>query len=314
MITVFGSIGIDLTFALPHLPSVGETVLTPTLTQALGGKGANQAVAASRDGIPTRFIGCVGRDAFGQSAREALTREGIDATQLTAVAAPTALAAVWIDGEGRNAIAVASGANGELRATALTSAALPPASLLLLQMEIPAHQTEAAIRIAKQARAKVLLNLAPALPLPRNVLRSVDILVINEHEAFTLCAALGLAAAGEDGLDVETTAALAQALAAALGVLVVVTLGAHGAIAVAGGATLRATALAIEPRDTTGAGDCFVGVLAAGLMRGLELEGALQRAAVAGSLACTRLGASPSFPTRLEIDAAVARLPQGRSR
>ena len=114
MITVFGSINVDLTFRLPHLPAVGETVLTPTFTQAVGGKGANQAVAAARDGAATCFIGCVGDDSFGAIARTALADVGIDVSGLETVPGTTGLAAVWVDGRGRNQIAVASGANGAL--------------------------------------------------------------------------------------------------------------------------------------------------------------------------------------------------------
>src|SRR5256885_3251263 len=111
MITVFGSINVDLTFRLPHLPAVGETVLTPAVTQAVGGKGANQAIAAARDGAATRFIGCVGADDFGATARMALADLGIDVGGLKTVAGATGLAAGWVDGQGRDQIAVASGAH-----------------------------------------------------------------------------------------------------------------------------------------------------------------------------------------------------------
>ena len=107
MITVFGSINVDLTFRLPHLPAMGETVLTPAVTQAVGGKGANQAIAAARDGAATRFIGCVGADDFGATARTALEGLGIDVSGLKIAPGATGLAAVWIDGQGRNQIAVA---------------------------------------------------------------------------------------------------------------------------------------------------------------------------------------------------------------
>jgi ribokinase len=298
MIHVFGSINIDLTFRLPHLPVVGETVLTPSFTQAVGGKGANQAIAAARDGAPTRFIGCLGSDGFGTMAREMLQAVGLDVRSLATVPGATGLAAVWIDGEGRNVIAVASGANGALRADALGGDAIRPGSLVVLQMEVPIAATTAAITLAKSAGAKVLLNLAPALPLPLAALRQVDILVLNEHEADSLCQALALPAMppNEQG----------RALADKLGSVVMITLGAGGAIGIDNGSLWRATALPVTAIDTTGAGDCFVGVLAAGLTRGLDLPGAMQRAAVAGSLACTVVGAMPSFPSRERIDAAVA--------
>jgi ribokinase len=298
MIHVFGSINVDLTFRLGHLPVAGETVLTPSFTQAVGGKGANQAVAAARDGAAARFVGCLGSDSFGGIARQILAKVGLDISALATVEGATGLAAVWIDGEGRNAIAVASGANGALRADALRSDLLQEGSLVVLQMEVPASETARAIALAKSVGANVLLNLAPALPLPLAALGQVDVLVVNEHEAESLCQSLALTTA--------TPEEQARALAARLTTTAIITLGAAGAIAVRDGMLWRATAMHVTPVDTTGAGDCFVGVLAASLTRGLPLPDALRRAAVAGSLACTVVGAMPSFPSRERIDAAVA--------
>ena len=184
MITVFGSINVDLTFRLPHLPAVGETVLTPAVTQAVGGKGANQAIAAARDGAATRFIGCVGADDFGATARTALADLGIDVGGLKTVAGATGLAAVWVDGQGRNQIAVASGANAALKAGALAGRAITPDTIVVLQMETPAAQVEAVIGQAARIGAKVVLNLAPALPLPPAALRQVEIVVLNDGVIF----------------------------------------------------------------------------------------------------------------------------------
>jgi ribokinase len=298
MITVLGSINVDLTFRVPHLPDVGETVLTPGFSEAVGGKGANQAIAAARDGAATRFIGCCGEDAFGATARSLLIDAGVDATGLeTLQGVATGLASILVDGEGRNKIAVASGANGKVEARAL-DARLAPGSQLVLQMEIPAAEVEAAIAHAKRAGAHVLLNLAPALPLPLAALRQVDTLVVNEHEASTLCGELGLAAAEPE--------AQARALSRMLGTTVIITLGVAGAIAFHRGILLCAPALPVKAIDSTGAGDCFVGVLAAGLTRGLDLPAAMRRACAAGSLACAIVGAAPSFPTARQIDAALA--------
>src|ERR1700730_18324249 len=147
MITVFGSINVDLTFCLEHLPAVGETVLTSEVTQAVGGKGANQAIAAARDGAATRFIGCVGSDSFGVTGRTALADVGIDVSGLQTVPGATGLAAVWVDGRGRNQIAVASGANGALTAGALAGQAITPHTLVVLQMETPAAEGKAAIAV-----------------------------------------------------------------------------------------------------------------------------------------------------------------------
>ena len=272
MLTVFGSINVDLTFRVPHLPRVGETVLTPSVFRAVGGKGANQAAAAARDGAATRFIGCVGEDAFGAMARSALADIGVDTSLLQSTAESTkeatGLAAVWVDAAGRNQIAVASGANGALRAAAFAAAAAVPNEHVVLQMETPAEEVAAVIDAAKRRGATVILNLAPALPLSAAALRAVDVLVLNEQEA------------------------------------------AAGAIGAAGAVRWQASALPVVAVDTTGAGDCFVGVLAAAMLRGLTLPAAMRRAAVAGSLACTIVGAMPSFPGRASIEAALAGAPQ----
>jgi ribokinase len=237
MIVVFGSINIDLTFRLPHLPAVGETVLTPTFTQAVGGKGANQAIAAARDGAPTRFIGCVGSDTYGQTARAAMADVGIDISGLRSAPEGTAVAAVWIDGEGRNQIAVASGANRALKADALVQQAMPAGTIVVLQMETPASEVGGVIAHARERNCKIILNLAPALPLARATLKQVDVLVVNEHEAATLSAVLELGH-GE-------VADLVVAIARVLGNTVVITLGAKGAIGARDEAIWRVEALPV---------------------------------------------------------------------
>jgi len=296
-IIVFGSINIDLTFRVPHLPSVGETVLTAAFSQAVGGKGANQAIAAARDGAVTSFIGCVGNDIFGTSARTALADLGIETSGLKTVPGSTGLATVWVDGDGHNQIAVASGANSALKADALCDRDIGPSTFLLLQMETRPAEVEAAIAHARSRGAHVILNLAPALPLPDPVLREVAVLVLNEHEAMVLCGLLALP-------EVEPAEQVA-ALARYLNITVIITLGRAGAIGAGNGTLWQVDALAVPAVDTTGAGDCFVGVLAAALSRGASIGDAMQRAAVAGSLACTIVGAMPSFPTGDKIDRAL---------
>ncbi len=300
MISVFGSINMDLTFQVPSLPSMGETTLTPEFTEAVGGKGANQAIAAVRDGANTRFAGRVGDDAFGEQVTSALRNEGINVEALTAVPGKTALASIWVDERGDNMIIVASGANARLTSEALSATTLNSETLVVLQMEVPVAEIEAVIAKAKQSGARVLLNLAPALPISDDALRQVDILVLNEHEARTLCDQLKLSASTAE----EQVAALHVLLEAS----VIITLGADGVMAMHQGQGYRAPAFPVEPVDTTGAGDCFVGVFAAALDAGLAFEDALARAAVAGSLACTIVGAMPSFPSKEQIDRAVAEL------
>src|SRR5262245_13181597 len=296
-ITVFGSINVDLTFRLPHLPVVGETVLTPTFTEAVGGKGANQAIAAARDGAPTRFIGCVGNDSYGRTARRALADVGIDVGDLKDVPEATGLASIWIDPEGRNQIAVASGANRALKAEALFQQEISAETFVLLQMETPTREVEAVIGYAKQKNAQIILNLAPPLPRAVETLKQVNILIVNEHEAALLSDQLRL----PQGDPADRIVGLAQILDNTL----ILTLGAAGAIAALGQQLWRVEALPVNAIDTTGVGDCFVGVLASALCRGATLAAAMRRAAVAASLACTIVGAMPSFPRREAIDAAL---------
>lgn len=301
MITVLGSINVDLVLSLDRLPSVGETVLTDGVVEAVGGKGANQAIAAARDGAEVRFVGAVGSDAFGKTALAAMHRSGVETSGVETVAGPTGVAMVWVDRDGRNKIAVASGANGRLAPSAVERMSISPADTLVLQMEVPSGTIVAAIARAKAAGARVVLNLAPARPLPVEVLRQVDILVVNEVEAAELGQVLGL--------EIADHSARTVALAERLGITIVTTLGADGAVAaVKGGVTHRVPALPVKAVDTTGAGDCFVGVLTAALDRNLALPDAMRRAASAASLACTVLGAEPSFPSRDTTDAALARV------
>jgi ribokinase len=283
MIVVFGSINLDLIFPLPHIPAPGETVLGPTTRIEPGGKGANQAVAAARDGARTIMAGAIGRDALATDALRLLREANVDLTRVAATDAATGCAAIAVDPQGRNAIAVGSGANLRASADQIEDALLGPETTLLLQMEVPAEQTAALIRRAKARGARTVLNLAPALPF--DALRDTDILVVNETEAAWLAARLG-------------SAASAGAIQAVLGTTVIRTLGEDGVET----ATQRIPARRIVPIDTTAAGDCFVGVLGAALDRGQSLTDALHRATAAAALCCTRPGSQGSIPWADETD------------
>jgi ribokinase len=292
MIVCFGSINLDLIFRLPVLPLVGQTVLGPNLHIEPGGKGANQAVAAARDGAVVVFAGAVGRDALATDALALLRQSGIDLTRVIQSDLATGAASICVDPAGRNLIAVASGANLAARAAQIEDALLGVRSTVLLQMECAPAETEALIRRARAAGSRIVLNLAPAAPLPREVLGMVDVLVVNEPEAEFLAETLGCEAS-------------ASALHAVLQVDVVVTLGEAGLQAATARGAWGIPAHKVAVVDTTGAGDCFTGVLAAGLDRGLVLEEALHRANVAAGLACTVAGTQSSMPTRAASDAAV---------
>jgi len=301
MITVFGSINVDLVFPVPILPRAGETVLGSDYRVALGGKGANQAVAAARDGAKVRFYGRIGRDEFGRMARAGLVAAGVDVAGVAESVAPTGCAAICVDAAGRNQIAVAGGANLELRAADVPDAALGPGTTLVLQMEAPADEVARLILRAHARGVFVILNLAPARALGHDALRGAGILVVNESEAAAL--------AHTQQVTASEAAAIARELAAVFGNTVVVTLGERGAVGASREKDWSVGALPVTALDTTGAGDAFVGVLAAACDRGETFATALHRASIAGSLACLAPGAQPSLPTKAAIDARLGDLP-----
>jgi ribokinase len=288
-VLVFGSANADLVFAVPQLPAPGVTVLGEGVRSFPGGKGANQAVAAARDGATVAFAGCVGRDAFAAVATGALRDAGVDLSRLAELDQPTGCAAICVDPQGRNQIAVAPGANLAARAAQVEDAALHASVVVLLQMEVPPGEVAALIHRAKARGAHVVLNLAPPGDLPLDALRAVDLLVVNEHEAAVLFDRVG----PQDHAG----------LAAALGTALLVTLGERGAALFQGTATIGVPAFPVTPVDTTGAGDCFCGVLCAALDRGLPMDQAMRRASAAAAIACTRPGAAASMPTAAETDA-----------
>jgi ribokinase len=302
VITVFGSINIDLVTRVPHLPRPGETVLAASYQTHCGGKGANQAVAAARASggvVPVRMIGAVGDDGFGVLARDNLGREGVDVSRLRIVAANTGCAFIQVDDAGENVITCASGANQLLNAAALDGLPFAATDVLVLQMEVPLAENLKAAVLARSAGARIIANLAPipagldAAGLDQ-LLAAVDILVVNEHEAAHAAAILSLPA--------DPPGPAVKAIAARTGRTILATLGGDGALAAQpSGEVLTAAAPKITPMDTTGAGDTFVGVLAAALAEGLELRPAMTRACKAAALACMSLGAQSAMPRRAAI-------------
>jgi ribokinase len=296
MLLVFGSLNVDLLFQVAALPRPGETVLCPGYAIAAGGKGANQATAAARAGAAVRMIGQVGDDSFGRHAREALVAAGVDCTRVATSARPTGTAVIGVDRQGENQIMVASGANLDTDPGQIEETELAPGVTVLCQNELRPAATAALLARAKARGARTILNLAPAEGLPASVLDGLDLLVVNEHEAAI--------AAGAKGAPAD----LARALAARHDLTCVVTLGSRGALALGRMGNYRVAALAVDALDTTGAGDAFVGVLAAALDGALTLPRALRRASVAAGLACTRIGAQTSQPDAAAIAARVAEL------
>ncbi|MBI3648258.1 MAG: ribokinase [Actinobacteria bacterium] len=288
VLAVLGAINVDLVVTLDRLPGPGETVGGGSFARHHGGKGGNQAVAAARalqDPGRVVMIGCVGDDELGASAVEALRAEGIGLRVATALA-PTGVALIVVDARGENQIAVAPGANDGVLASVIDEALgeeLGPGSVVLASLEVPFEGVRRAAEISREQGATFVLNPAPAQPWALELLPHAAFVTPNESEL----AALG---------DVPS------------GVAVIETRGERGARIHAGGSTQDVPSLAVEPVDTTGAGDCFNGVLAAGLLEGLPLHEAVERAVVAAALSVTKHGAREGMPGRAEIDGAVASL------
>ena len=290
MIVVFGSVNVDLIVPVPRLPRPGETVLGNDYALLPGGKGANQALAARRAGAEVVLAGAVGGDSFAGIALDLLRRANVDTRLVRIVEQPTGCAAIMVSSEAENMIAVAPGANSSTRSDQVPDELLGAGTTLVTQMEVPPSETALLIRRQRARGGYSLLNLAPALPVDTALLEEIDLVVANEGEA----AAMG-----------SSPERLAERLRHGL----VVTRGAAGAVALLReGTRIEVPALAIEPIDTTGAGDTFVGVLAAALDLGATLETALRRASAAAGLACLARGAQTAMPDSLAITAAINRL------
>lgn len=269
-VVVLGSLNQDLHLAVERHPTSGETVMSGDIVRRFGGKGANQAIAAARAGVPTRFVGNVGEDAAGQEYRTRLERFGVDTSRLRTVGdAPTGTAIIYNDRDGENMIVVAPGANHRIGPEDLDRLDdLTEDDVLLMPLESPLEVVSAAARLGHERGARVIVNLAPFAPLPPDVLALCSPVVVNEHEAELLTAA---------GLRVED---------------LLTTLGARGAR----WGDLAVPAEKVVPVDSTGAGDAFCGALAAALARGASRETALSRATTAASTTVLHHGAQPAMP------------------
>jgi ribokinase len=312
-VVVVGSVNVDLVARVDHLPAAGETVGNAAFDHRPGGKGGNQAVAAARLGAGVAFVGAIGDDPLAAEARTALAAEGIDLAELSVVAGSTGVALILVDRHGENAIAVAPGANAGLGADVVTGAlrrlAIGQGDMILVGHEIPTATVRAALAAGRSAGARTILNPAPAAGIERSVFDLVDILVPNRVELGQIVAADGRRSGREPdpGAPPERLAATlltASGDGPAIREAVVVTLGAAGAIAIRpDGTVVEAVAPRVEAIDTVGAGDTFVGALAADLAAGRALDEAVLRAVTAAALSTTRAGARGGMPTSPELDA-----------
>jgi len=296
-VLVVGSCSIDMIVRVDKIPCIGETVIGGKFHSAGGGKGANQAVTAARAGASVKFVGRVGRDDFGKAIMAGLKADGIDVSDLGVdPKEPSGIAFIFVGGGGENSIAVASGSNLRLLPAdvAKTGASFKPGNILLVQLESPLPTVAAAALLARKRGMRVILNPAPARSLPDSLLRNVDIITPNEHEAESLT-----------GTKVDGAAAAQKAATQLHGKgvgTVIITLGSRGAFVSSGGGGILVPAFKAKAVDTTAAGDVFNGALAVALAEGQSLLDAVRFGQAAASISVTRIGAQPSAPTRAEIE------------
>jgi ribokinase len=298
-VVVAGSINMDVVAAASRHPRLGETVAGHAVHYFPGGKGANQAVAAAKLGAPTTLIGRLGKDAFGSELRAFLAAQGIDLTFVQETAEAHTGTAVITIADADNTIVVVPGANALVTASDVAAATLAKGDIAVSQFEIPLPAISAFFKQARAAGATTILNPAPAVDFDAEMLDLVDILILNETELGALTK--------KDLRDTDDFARFIEAahsLPIAKDKIICVTLGRRGVVALVNGELLIIPGHAVKAVDTTGAGDCFVGAVAAQLAGGGSIANALDYANAAASICVQRMGAAQSMPTKAEVEAA----------
>lgn len=297
-VTVLGSINMDLVVRCKHLPMPGETLTAGSLSEVPGGKGANQAVAAARSGGRVTMISSVGDDGFGPKLLQNLIDQNVDCDQVSVVAgSESGIAIVAVEESGENSILVVPGANGRISAEQVSAAAdtIRNSDVLMIQLEIPLDAVLEGVRIAKSAGIRVILDPAPARPLP-DELFDVDLICPNETEAALI--------SGQTLNSIEDAAVVAQSLREKGARAVAITLGAEGTMLCDEHGADLIPSINTQAKDTTAAGDAFAGALAVRWIEGGDLRQAVRWANVAGALAASAMGAQPSLPKREQIERA----------
>ncbi len=294
-ILVIGSSNTDLIARVSHLPAAGETLQGSAYQQAMGGKGANQAMAAHRAGGDVSFITSVGDDSNGDNAIAYYRKEGLDVSESQRVAGvPSGIAMIWVDDRGENSIVIIPGANNKLSPEFISTVQeeIAHAEVVMLQMEIPYETIKAVCRLAGKSNTRVVLNAAPAVALDQELLGMIDILIVNETEAEVI-----------SGVRVETgkEEKVAGLLLDSGVKTVILTLGKRGSLLKSREANYFEPAYQVQAVDTTAAGDTFCGAMVAEITRGHSLKSALKFATAAAAICVTRMGAQPSVPTEEEI-------------
>jgi ribokinase len=295
-IVVVGSSNMDLVIKTSRIPKPGETILGGEFAMVAGGKGANQAVAAARLGAETYFVARVGRDAFGDQMLKNFSREGIHTDYVVRDAErASGVAIIVVDEEGENSIVVAAGSNGALSPGDVDSAegAIATADSVLLQLEIPMETVLRTVELAARHGTRVILDPAPAQPLDKSLLARIDLITPNETEAEILT--------GIGGSDEQAARAQAAALREKGSKAVLVTRGNSGSLLHEGSQVRVFKTVEVDPVDSTAAGDCFNGALAAKLAAGGSIEQAIEFASQAAALSTTRLGAQDSLPCPADL-------------
>jgi len=295
---VVGSINQDFVLSVERRPEPGETVTEAQLSKGNGGKGSNQAAASALLGASVKFLGRVGDDGFGEPLVQALADKGVDTGLIKASpGSSTGTAFITVTPDGENAITVAPGANRSLSAEDVDDAsdAIGEARVLVAQMEVPPEVVLRAVEVASRQGTRVLVNLAPTTEVPRKLLEKLDPLVVNEHEAAFLLqekveGVEGALSAAPELLELGPSSA-------------VITLGSEGAVYSDGESTNHLPAPKVDAVDTTGAGDAFVGALAAKLAQELPMNDAVAYAVRAGAAAATKKGAQGALPTSESVKA-----------
>ena len=297
-IVVLGSLNADNIMKMPRMPLVGETMALTDVTTAPGGKGANQAVAAARQGANVSFIGAVGNDSNGQFMRATLLTNGVNVDAVTTNSdVPTGSAYIMLQENGANTILIHGGANQALTIADLDTNVIAQADTLIAQFEVPLEVIIAAFKIAKANNVQTILNPAPAVyELTPELMRVTDIILPNETEAQLLS---GIAVENDEAvLNRVSNAILAKGVARSI-----ITLGAAGSFVADGDKRWWVKPTKVDAVDTTGAGDTFIGTLASVVDRNFNnLDSAVARASIASAIAVTRAGAIPSIPTKDEVD------------
>lgn len=306
-VLVIGSLNADLVVRAPHFPQPGETISGDDLQIIPGGKGANQAVAAARQGVSVAMVGRVGKDSFANTLLDNLKNNHVDISNIQRDDASTGTAMIVVDESGQNSIILSAGANGKVSAQDIDALKLE-AKILLLQLEIPLETVIHAAKWGKQKGMIVILNPAPARELPNELIASVDYILPNETELNLLT--------GVPVIDISSAEQAARILLARGAKNVIVTLGVKGALVVSNKQVTHVETYKVDVVDSTAAGDAFIGGFASFLTlesdsllsdvrhqaASLQIKEAVKYANACGALAATKFGAQPSLPTKEDVE------------